>query len=171
MPVTFFGKWSLAVVGNVEEFEQRIRIVGSAGSDGIVAGTVGTQVAAIDGAAWQIYQERSSDKGVTWIENIIQRVPSVTPQNGLIVTLYGDDSVVLPQDSDFSVQFTYLNPVVNPPGPTTPPFNFTLPAGSFWPPRPTPKPRECCCCRERESACRCGHGLRPSRIATVSSIR
>jgi hypothetical protein len=136
MPVTFYGKWSLDVVGNVNEFQERVRIVGSLHSDGIVAGTVGTQVAEIDGTSYDIFMERSGDGGATWQANLIQRIPSVTPQDGLIVTLYADDSVVAPQDSDFIVKFKYLNTQVNPPGLSTPPFGFTLPPSSFVPPRP-----------------------------------
>jgi hypothetical protein len=68
----------------------------------------------------------------------------VTPQNGWTVTLYGDDSVVRPQDSDVAVQFVYLDPQVNP-HPSPPPFGFTLPPGSFWPQRPPPL---CECCWE-----------------------
>ena len=63
MPVTFYGKRSLDVVGNVNEFEERVRIVGSLASDGIVGGTVGTQVADIDGTSWDIFMERSGDGG------------------------------------------------------------------------------------------------------------
>jgi hypothetical protein len=143
MPVTFYGKWSLDVVGNVGEFDQRVRIVGSVASDGSVSGAVGTQVAAIDGNGWNAFLERSSDGGATWQPNLIQRIPSVTQQDGLIVTLYGDDSVVAPQDSDVTVQFVYLNLLVNPPGPQ-PPYSFTLPPGQFWP-MPPPKPCPCCC--------------------------
>jgi hypothetical protein len=76
----------------------------------------------------------------------------VTPQNGWTVTLYGDDSVVPPQDSDVTVQFVYLDPLVNP-HPSPPPYNFTLPPGSFWPQRPPPLCECCCkapcCCRPR----------------------
>jgi hypothetical protein len=68
MPITFYGKWSLEVIGNVEEFQQRLRIVGSVASDGIVDGTVGTRVAEIGGKAWNVFMERSSDGGATWLE-------------------------------------------------------------------------------------------------------
>jgi hypothetical protein len=143
MPTTFFGKWSLDVVGNVLEFDQRVRIQGSLNADGTLAAPVGAQIAEIDGAAWQVYLERSGDGGATWQENLVQRIPTVTPQNGLTVTLYGDDGVVAPQDSDVTVQFVYLDPQVNP-HPSPPPYNFTLPPGSFRPQRPTPI-CECCC--------------------------
>jgi hypothetical protein len=145
MPATFYGKWSLDVIGNVGEFLQRLRIVGSLASDGTVAGTVGTQLAEIDGSGWNVFMERSSDGGVTWLPNVIQRIPSVNPKDGLIVTLYGDDAVVPPLDSDVSVKFVYLNQQVNPPGPTQPPYSYTLPPGNFWPQRP---PLVCpCCCK------------------------
>jgi hypothetical protein len=118
----------------------------------------------IDGAAWNIFLERSEDGGATWLPNIVQRIPSVTPQSGLIVTLYGDDSVVAPQDSDVSVQFVYLNPQVNPPGPVPdPPYHFTLPPDKFWPwPPALPCPSCCvipCNCLaakpRRRRGCRC----------------
>jgi hypothetical protein len=150
MPATFYGKWSLDVIGNVGEFEQRLRIVGSVASDGTVAGTVGTQVAAIDGDGWNVFMERSSDGGTNWDLNLIQRIPSVTPKDGLIVTLFGDDSVVAPQDSDVTVKFVYLNAQVNPPGPAQPPYSYTLPPGQFWPQLPPPV---CPCCCQCPCAC------------------
>jgi hypothetical protein len=144
MPTTFYGKWSLDVTANVGEFAQRVRIQGSLNTDGNLTAAIGAQIAAIDGAAWEVYLERSSDGGATWQENLVQRSPTVTLQNGLTVALYGDDSVVPPQDSDVTVQFVYLNLEVNP-KPIPPPFNFTLPPGSF---RPQLPPRRCeCCCK------------------------
>jgi len=158
MSVTFYGKWSLNVIGNVGEFPQRLVISGSISSDGIVSGAVGTQVAAIDGAAWTLTMQRSEDGGLTWIENLVQRIPSVTTSSGLIVTLYGDDSIVPPLDSDVTAQFVYLNPQVNPQGPVPPPYSYTLPPGQFW---PMPPPRICrCCC---ESPCSCGGPKRRKR--------
>ena len=152
MPTTFYGKWSLDVTGNILEFAQRVRIQGSLNADGDLAASVGAQIAEIDGAAWQVFLERSRDGGATWQENLVQRIPTVTPQNGWTVTLYGDDSVVPPQDSDVTVQFVYLDPLVNP-HPSPPPYNFTLPPGSFWPQRPPPLCECCCkapcCCRPR----------------------
>ena len=131
MPVTFYGKWSLEVVRNLHLFEERVRIVGSLASDGTVDGAVGTQVAAIDGTSWDIFMEERRILGV-WEPQLIFRIPSVTPQDGLIVTLYS----VPPQDGIFAVKFKYLNTQVNPPGPSTPPFGFTLPPSSFRPPGP-----------------------------------
>jgi hypothetical protein len=151
MPVIFYGQWSLDVIGNVGEFQQRLRIAGSIASDGTVAGTVGTQLAAIDGAGWNVFMERSADGGATWLPNLVQRLPSVTPTDGLIVTLYGDDSVVAPQDSDVTVQLVYLNRQVNPTGPTPPPYSYTLPPGQFW---PMPPPRTCPCCCKCPCSCR-----------------
>jgi hypothetical protein len=161
--ITFYGKWSLDVIANVGEFQQRLRIVGSVASDGLVAGTVGTQVPEIDGNPWNVFMERSSDGGVTWLPNLVQRIPSVTPKDGLIVTLFGDDSVVPPQDSDVSVQFVYLNRQVNPKGPAQPPFAFTLPAGQFWPKRP---PEICPCCCKWPCNCRGKKGLKRGRCCS-----
>jgi hypothetical protein len=150
MPITFYGKWSLEVIRNVEESQQRLRIVGSVASDGIVDGTVGTHVAEIDGNAWNVFMERSSDGGATWLENIVQRTPSVTPKDGLIVTLFGDDDIVAPQNSDVTIQFVYLNPQVNPQGPANPPYIYTLPPEQFW---PMPPPRICSCCCKCSCIC------------------
>ncbi len=90
--VTFYGKWSLTVVGKSSSLEERVRIAGSLGSDGTVAGVVGNSVAEIDGSAWQAYMESSSDGGVTWYPSLIHRNPSVIPAEGLVVTLNADDS-------------------------------------------------------------------------------
>jgi hypothetical protein len=147
MPVAFYGKWSLEVVANANKFEERARIIGQdmiGNERGVLASTVdgkvGTKVVSTgleDALApWYVFMERSGDGGLTWQTNLIQRIPSVTPQDGLIVTLYADDSVVAPQDSNFIVKFKYLNKQVNPPGPSTPPFGFTLPPSSFRPPGP-----------------------------------
>ena len=153
MPVTFYGKWSLEVVGNVGEFQQRLRIVGSAASDGVVGGAVGTQVAAIDGASWNVFMERSADGGATWLANLVQGIPTVTPADGLTIMLYGDDSLVPPQLSDVTAKFVYLNPQVNPPSPVQPPLGYTVPPGQFWPAPPKPicpccRKFPCCCCHK-----------------------
>src|SRR6516225_8383338 len=105
MPTTFYGKWSLQVIGNVGEFAQRVRIQGSLNADGNLNAALGAQIAEIDGAAWIVWLERSGDGGATWQENLVQRIPTVTPQNGLTFTLYGDDSVVPAQDSDVTAEF------------------------------------------------------------------
>jgi len=103
----------------------------------------GAQIAEIDGAAWNVSLERSGDDGATWQENLVQRVPTVTPQNGLALTLYGDDSVVAPQDSDVTVRFVHFDRQINP-HPSSPGFRFILPPGSFRPPRPLPQYDSCC---------------------------
>ena len=114
MPTTFYGKWSLQVIGNVGEFAQRVRIQGSLNADGNLNAALGAQIAEIDGAAWIVRLERSGDGGATWQENLVQRIPTVTPQNGLTFTLYGDDSVVPAQDGDVTVQFVYFDQQINP---------------------------------------------------------
>jgi hypothetical protein len=155
MPVTFYGNWSFEVVGNVGEFPQRAVIAGSVASDGIVSGTIGTKIASIDGPSWTLTLQRSEDGGTTWKENIENPLPSVTPQNGWIVTVYGDDAVVPPQYADVSIKLVYLNPVVNPP-PPIPGYSFTLPPQNFRPPSPVhPVPIcECECCRSKMCSCR-----------------
>jgi hypothetical protein len=150
MSFTFYGQWSLTVIGNIHEFLQRVVISGSIANDGPFPAPLGAQIANIDGASWQVSLERSADGGATWQENLLQSIPGVTPQQGLIVTLYGDDSVVPAADSDITVVFQYMNPVVNPPG--APPYPYTLPPGSFRPPRPCLKLPGCgctCCCQPK----------------------
>ena len=73
----------------------------------------------------------------------MQRIPTVTPQDGLTFTLYGDDLVVPPQDSDVAVRFVYFDRKINP-HPSSPGFRFILPPGSFRPPRPLPQYDSCC---------------------------
>jgi len=48
----------------------------------------GAQIAEIDSAAWNVSLERSGDDGATWQETLVQRIPTVTPQDGLTFTLY-----------------------------------------------------------------------------------
>jgi hypothetical protein len=158
MSFTFYGKWSFTVVGNVDEFLQRVRISGSLAGDGVYPAPLGATLTGIDGASWQVSLDRSGDGGATWQENLLQSLPGVTPQDGLIVTLYGDDSVVPPADSDVTVVFKYLDPLVNPPG--SPPSGYTLPPGSFRPPRPCLKLPGCgcsCCCqvKVKKPPCKC----------------
>jgi hypothetical protein len=145
VPVTFYGKWSLEVVGNDSQFEERVRIVGLIVTTAaptnptqllVIGATVGTKVAAIDAPSWDVFVDLSADGGATWETNLIQRIPSATPQDGLIVTLFAKPDSVIPQLNMVTVKFKYLNTQVNPPGPSTPPFGFTLPPSSFRPPGP-----------------------------------
>jgi hypothetical protein len=122
-----------------------------------VAGVVGESVAAIDGSVWDAYMEWSSDGGANWFPSRIHRTPGVTPANGLIVTLNADDNTPTLGDGDFNdliVQFTYLNRQVNPIGPAQPPYSFTLPPTSFWPPRPGNGDSGSCCCEWDCTRCR-----------------
>lgn len=154
MPVTFYGKWSFEVVGNVGEFPQRAVIAGSVASDGIVSGTIGTKIASIDGPSWTLTLQRSEDGGATWKENIENPLPIVTPQDGWTVTVYGDDAVVPPSFADVSVKLVYLNPVVNPP-PPAPGFNYTMPPSAFRPPLPGRPVSNCDCECGRPKMCVC----------------
>src|SRR5260370_16396572 len=106
MPTTFFGKWSLDVTANVGEFGQRVRIQGSLNADGDLAASVGAQIAEIDGAAWQVFLERSSDGGATWQENLVQSVPTVPPPHASPVPPFAHDAAVRPPDLPVAVQFT-----------------------------------------------------------------
>ncbi|HMG52823.1 MAG TPA: hypothetical protein VK601_05070, partial [Kofleriaceae bacterium] len=132
--IPFYGKWSMTVVGKNADFLQRVLIEESLASDGAVPGVVGQSVAEIDGERWLVLVESSGTNGATWQASRIKRVPGVISPNGLIVTIYSDDVVPGGSDGDFDdliLQFTYLNPEVNPPGAT--PYPFTLPVDSFRP--------------------------------------
>jgi len=159
MSVTFYGKWSLKVIAKNADFGERVRIAGSAASDGIVAGIAGQSVAAIDGSAWQADMQWSSD-GANWFPSRIRRIPTVTTAEGLIVTLFADDNTPEIGDGDFNdliVQFTYLNRDVNPSAPAAPPYSFTVPPGSVRPQRPPHEPGHCNC------VCTCCRGTRTKR--------
>ena len=91
----------------------------------------------------------------------MQRIPTVTPQDGLTFTLYGDDSVVPPQDSDVTVRFVHFDRQINP-HPSSPGFRLTLPPGTFRPPRPLPL---CDCCCRAPASVRRGS----SRVGTASA--
>ena len=164
MPITFYGKWSLTVTAANGTFQERVRIAGSQGSDGSVPGVVGNGIATIDGTTWQAYMEWTSDGGTTWENNLITvRMPGVTPQDGLIVSLYA--SVLFrgplrgnlnPDYFNLVVQFNYLNREVNPSGTT--PYSYTLPSGGFRPKRPSRCHCECICtCHpaKRSKGCKC----------------
>jgi hypothetical protein len=167
MSVTFYGDWSLVIVSKNAAFDERVRIAGSAGSDGVVNGVTGQAVASIDGTSWQAFMEWSSDGGANWYPSRIRRIPSVTSADGLIVTLYADDNTPDKGDGDYNdliAQFVCLNRKVNPLGPGVSPYSFTVPKGSFWPPRGSGKlPGSCgcecvCTCRKpkaRKRRCNC----------------
>ena len=105
----------------------------------------------------------------------MQRIPTVTPQDGLTFTLYGDDSVVPPQDSDVTVRFVYFDRQINP-HPSSPGFRLTLPPGTFRPPRPLPL---CDCCRApasvrrgsgRHRVCRCNPLRSTAKVAAPAPV-
>lgn len=149
MPVAFYGKWSLVIVSKDADFQERVRIVGSSGSDGVINGVAGQGVASIDGASWQAFMEWSSDGGTNWFPSRMRRTPSVTAADGLIVTLGADDNTQELGDGDFNdlvAQFVYLNREINPVGPGPSSYSFTAPATSFWPARPGGKPVCSCQC-------------------------
>jgi hypothetical protein len=158
--VFFYGSWSLLVLSKEASFEERASISGSAASDGIVAGVEGDAIANIDGDAWTVELEWSSDGGASWHPSRIRRTPQVVAGKGLVVTLGADDNTPELGDGDFNdlvLEFVYLNAVVNPPGVGARPYEFTAPAEWFWPKRPSPAEKGgdggCCC------SCRCGgHG-------------
>jgi hypothetical protein len=172
MPFTFYNNWSLSVTKVVAPpaIQFRALIAGSQASDGAVPGVVGQQVASINGNAWQASLQWSNDNGATWTEEDTTRTPGVTPENGMIVTLF--TGVVAPgtTETSFSVQFVYLNPQVNPAGPVPPPPVFTLPAGSFWPKLPGRNESPCCCCCGKRLGT-CGSGRTPARSTGTATMR
>jgi hypothetical protein len=156
--IPFYGSWSLNVLSKEALFEERATIIGSQNSDGVVPGVPGNSVASIEGDAWEIEMEWSSDGGANWYPSRIHRLPGVVPGKGLIVTLAADDNTPQLADGDFNdliLELVYLNPVVNPPGGGLKPYEFTAPEGSYLPKplRPPEKNAGGCCC-----ACGCQHG-------------
>lgn len=159
----FYGKWSMKVIGKNSTRKQRVMIESLAGIENTVDGVVGQSIAAIDFPFWYALI-LSNDGSPGANASRIRRLPGVVAPDGLIVTLRSDDVPAGGPDGDFDdliVQFTYLNPVVNPPG--VPPYEFTVPSGSFRPRLPgRDKPRcayECVCtCRTPKRTrrqCRC----------------
>ncbi len=150
MPFTFYGRSAPLILSTGVTYLERARVAGSNASDGPITGPIGQRLAAIDGAAWQVFLEYSTDGGVTWLESPSTRDPVVTPTDGLLVALYAFYNSTQKLIEGFLVHFIYLNPVINPPGPNVPQFGFTLPPNSFRPQPPTPPIPAACGCK-----CRC----------------
>ena len=156
----FYGKWSMKVIGKNAAREQRIVIESTSGIEQTLTNVaVGQSIAAIDFPQWWTLI-MSSEGGPSSTASHIRRVPGVIDPDGLIITLYSDDvasgGVIDDDFDDLVVQFTYLNPEVNPAG--VPRHPFIMPPGKVRPPRPgRDKPRnkcECVCCGRQR--CRCG---------------
>ncbi len=154
MSITFYGPWSLTVLSTSAVDLERAIIAGSAASDGTLAGVAGFSIPRIDGAAWTMDMQWSSDGGATWAPSRIRRLPASTPVDGLIITLGADDGPPGQGDGDFNdlvIRLVYLDPVINPPTVGTPPFSFTVPPGWIWPPMPPVRggagSGKCCCCQ------------------------
>lgn len=151
MAVSFYGSWSLVVLTKEAAFEERARITGSNGSDGFIAGVPGDE-SHVDGEAWQVEMEWSSDGGASWHPSRVRRVPSIVPGKGLVLMLRADDNTEQLGDGDFNdlvLECLYLNEVVNPPGVGAKPYELTTPEDSLWPKRPSPPKETCpggCCC-------------------------
>jgi hypothetical protein len=160
MPFTFYNNWSLTVttVALPSGVETRVLIAGSQASDGTYPGVVGEQIASINGNSWQVTLQSSNDGGASWGDGVTLRNPSVTQQNGIIVTLTLLFEVIQDARPEFVVQLVYLNQQVNPQSPAQPQPVFTLPAGSFWPKLPGREAQACCCCCGKPM---CGCGFKP----------
>ena len=164
MSITFYGKWSLKVLSTSAFFMERAHIRGSNASDGVILGVAGQGIAEIDGTAWTVDMEWSSDGGANWHPSRMRRLPLIAPGEGLYITLGADDNTPEAGDNDYNdlvIHLVYLNRKVNPLGPDEPPYHFTLPPGSFWPPREPgggggSTDQSCCCC--------CGSGGKRSRL-------
>ncbi len=155
----FYGKWSMTVTAKNSARKQRVMIESLAGIENTVDGLVGQSIAEINFPQWYVLI-LSTEGGPGANASRIRRVPGVISPDGLIATLYSDDVPAGGADGDFNdliVQFTYLNPEVNPPG--VPPYEFTVPSGSFRPTRPGRDKPRCTC----ECACSCGPQKRSRR--------
>src|SRR4029453_2976275 len=140
----FYGKWSMKVIGKNAARKQRIVIESMAGIEQTLDDVVvGQSLAEIDFPHWYALI-LSTDGGPGAQASHIRRVPWVVDPHGLLITLYSDDvasgGVVDEDFDDLVVQFTYLNPEVNPAG--VPRYPFIMPRGRVRPPRPgRDKPR------------------------------
>jgi len=103
----------------------------------------GAQIAEIDGAAWNVSLERSGRRRCHLAGEPGAAHPDSAAAGRLDIHPLRHDSVVPPQDSDVTVRFVYFDRQINP-HPSSPGFRFTLPPGSFRPPRPRPL-CDCCC--------------------------
>ena len=65
MSTSFYGKWSLLVIETAAASLKRVRIQGSLNADGDLAAATGVHISEIDGAAWEVSLEHSSDGGTS----------------------------------------------------------------------------------------------------------
>jgi len=158
----FYGKWSMKVIGKNAARKQRIVIESTTGIEQTLDDVVvGQSLAEIDFPLWWALI-MSTDGGPSAQASHIRRVPGVIDPDGFVITLYSDDvgsgGVVDEDFDDLVVQFTYLNPEVNPAG--VPRHPFIMPPGRVRPSRPgRDKPRhkcECVCACRGNQRCRCG---------------
>ena len=130
MTETFYGPWSVVVVGKDAAFDERLVIRGSDASDGDYAAAPGTGPGTVSGWGWTLDLEWNDNAGSGWQASGVQRSASYTAADGLVVTLGADDNYPHLRDGDFDdvvitchsvdPDHTPLHPVVNP-------YDFTVP--------------------------------------------
>ncbi len=84
MSIIFYGSWSLTVLSSSAVDLERAVIAGSVASDGILNGVAGNTIPRIDGVAWTMDMQWSSDGGSSWYPSRIRRLPASSPTDGLI---------------------------------------------------------------------------------------
>jgi hypothetical protein len=130
MTQTFHGTWSIQVSEIHAGFAQRFIISGSAGSDGIYPGVVGTLLPQVSGSQWTVRMEWNDNVSSGWQPSDVRRSASYTVQHGLVVLLGADDGFPANRDHDYNdmiLSCVNLEPEVNPFPPGPPPFDFSLP--------------------------------------------
>ena len=127
MAETFFGPWTVEVVGVESAFSQRFVITGSDSADGAYDGTMGVMVQ-VGGEEWRLDLEWNDNAGSGWQPSGVRRGADFSISDGLTVTLGADDNVEAVRDHDFNdvgLACHSLDPAVDPPA-TDPPLDFTI---------------------------------------------
>ncbi len=133
MTEIFYGTWSIRVSVIRAGYAQRFIISGSAGSDGVYPGIVGSTLPQVTGSQWTVTMEWNDNAGSGWLPSEVRRSASYTVQDGLVVQLGADDGNAPGRDFDFDdlvLVCVNLDPDINPFPPGPPPFDFSLPKGT-----------------------------------------
>jgi hypothetical protein len=139
MTETFYGPWSVAVVGKDSNFDQRFVITGSDTADGGYAGVVGFSIG-VTGDEWTLTMD--------WLDSNqfrpsrIERAARYDVRDALIVTLGADDGPEATADRDFNDMVLVLrseDPALDALRPSGNPYDFTITEGMLVPPEKDPK--------------------------------